>query len=86
MTSLAFILGCVPLMLAHGSGALARCSIGTVVVVGMTVATVVGVFLIPSSYVFIMRLFRIRLKLATLEEDSDEVGARQYLAAHKNDE
>ena len=86
MTSLAFILGCVPLMLAHGSGALARCSIGTVVVVGMTVATVVGVFLIPSSYVFIMRLFRIRFKLATLEEDPDEVGARQYLAAHKNDE
>ncbi|MEE1265217.1 MAG: efflux RND transporter permease subunit, partial [Akkermansia sp.] len=86
MTSLAFILGCVPLMLAHGSGALARCSIGTVVVVGMTVATVVGVFLIPASYVFIMRLFRIRFKLSTLEEDPDEVGARQYLAAHKNDE
>ena len=33
-----------------------------------------------------MRLFRIRFKLSTLEEDPDEVGARQYLAAHKNDE
>jgi HAE1 family hydrophobic/amphiphilic exporter-1 len=86
MTSLAFILGCVPLMMASGSGALARCSIGTVVVVGMTVATVVGVFLIPCSYVFIMRLFRIKFKLATLGEDPDEVGAREYLAAQKNDE
>ena len=86
MTSLAFILGCVPLMLASGSGALARCSIGTVVVIGMTVATVVGVFLIPCSYVFIMRLFRIRFNLVTLGEDPDEVGAREYLAAHKDDE
>ncbi|MBQ8900545.1 MAG: efflux RND transporter permease subunit, partial [Akkermansia sp.] len=86
MTSLAFILGCVPLMLASGSGALARCSIGTVVVVGMTVATVVGVFLIPCSYVFIMRLFRIKFNLVTLAEDPDEVGAREYLAAHKDGE
>ncbi len=86
MTSFAFILGCIPLMLSSGSGALARNSIGTVVVIGMTVATVVGVFLIPCSYVFIMRLFRIRFKLNELKEDPDEVGAREYLAAHKNDE
>ncbi len=86
MTSLAFILGCIPLMLSSGSGALARNSIGTVVVVGMGVATVVGVFLIPCSYVFIMRLFRIRFKLNELGEDPDEVGAREYLAAHKNDD
>ncbi len=86
MTSLAFILGCIPLMLSSGSGALARNSIGTVVVIGMTVATVVGVFLIPCSYVFIMRLFRIRFKLNELKEDPDEVGAREYLAAHKNDD
>ncbi len=86
MTSFAFILGCIPLMLSSGSGALARNSIGTVVVIGMTVATVVGVFLIPCSYVFIMRLFRIRFKLNELKEDPDEVGAREYLAAHQNDD
>ncbi len=86
MTSFAFILGCIPLMLSSGSGALARNSIGTVVVIGMTVATLVGVFLIPCSYVFIMRLFRIRFKLNELKEDPDEVGAREYLAAHKNDD
>jgi HAE1 family hydrophobic/amphiphilic exporter-1 len=47
---------------------------------------VVGVFLIPCSYLFIMRLFRIKFKLATLGEDPDEAGARAYLAAHKDDE
>ncbi|MCQ2365999.1 MAG: efflux RND transporter permease subunit [Akkermansia sp.] len=81
MTSLAFILGCLPLMFSTGSGAMARCSIGTVVVMGMAVATVVGVFLIPCSYVFIMRIFRITFKLNDLAADPDEEGARRYLAA-----
>ncbi|MCH5285498.1 MAG: efflux RND transporter permease subunit [Akkermansiaceae bacterium] len=85
MTSLAFILGCIPLVLSSGSGALARNSIGVVVVMGMTVATLVGVFLIPCSYVFVMRLFRIRFKLNELKEDPDEVEAREYLAAHADD-
>ena len=85
MTSLAFILGCIPLVLSSGSGALARNSIGVVVVMGMTVATVVGVFLIPCSYVFIMRLFRLKFKLHELGDDPDEVEAREYLAAHAND-
>lgn len=85
MTSFAFILGCIPLVLSSGSGAMARNSIGVVVVAGMTVATLVGVFLIPCSYVFIMRLFRIKFKLNDLKEDPDEVGAREYLAASGND-
>lgn len=85
MTSFAFILGCIPLVLSSGSGALARNSIGVVVVAGMTVATMVGVFLIPCSYVFIMKLFRIKFKLNDLKEDPDEVGAREYLAAGNND-
>ena len=73
-------------MISDGSGALARNSIGTVVVVGMGVVTMVGVFLIPCSYVLIMKLFRIKFKLNDLSEDPDEVGAREYLAAHKNDD
>ncbi len=85
MTSFAFILGCIPLMTSSGSGALARNAIGTVVVIGMATATVVGIFLIPCSYVFIMKLFRIKFALNELKEDPDEVGAREYLAAHKND-
>jgi hydrophobic/amphiphilic exporter-1 (mainly G- bacteria), HAE1 family len=56
MTSFAFILGCVPLMLATGSGAAARSTMGTGVVYGMTIATVVGLFIIPVCYVFVQRL------------------------------
>jgi predicted RND superfamily exporter protein len=47
MTSFAFILGCVPLMLATGSGAASRSTMGTGVVFGMTIATALGLFLIP---------------------------------------
>ena len=53
MTSFAFILGCVPLMMATGSGAASRSTMGTGVVFGMGIATVVGLFLIPICYVFV---------------------------------
>ena len=56
MTSFAFILGCVPLMLATGSGAASRSTMGTGVVFGMTIATAVGLFLIPVCYVFVQRI------------------------------
>jgi hydrophobic/amphiphilic exporter-1 (mainly G- bacteria), HAE1 family len=56
MTSFAFILGCVPLMLASGSGAAARSTMGTGVVYGMTIATAIGLFIIPVCYVFVQRL------------------------------
>lgn len=80
MTSFAFILGCVPLALASGSGAYSRNIIGIVVIVGMTMATVVGVFLIPSSFYFIMKLFRVRIARKTVEtEDPDEIIARKHL-------
>jgi hydrophobic/amphiphilic exporter-1 (mainly G- bacteria), HAE1 family len=55
MTSLAFILGCVPLMLASGSGAASRSTMGTGVVFGMGIATLIGLFLIPVCYVFVQR-------------------------------
>ena len=56
MTSFAFILGCVPLMLAKGSGAASRSTMGTGVVYGMTIATVLGLFIIPVCYVFVQKL------------------------------
>jgi multidrug efflux pump subunit AcrB len=56
MTSFAFILGCVPLMVAKGSGAASRSTMGTGVVYGMTIATVVGLFIIPVCYVFVQGL------------------------------
>lgn len=55
MTSFAFILGCVPLMLASGSGAASRSTMGTGVVFGMSISTVIGLFLIPVCYVFVQR-------------------------------
>ncbi|MEO7099539.1 MAG: multidrug efflux RND transporter permease subunit [Luteolibacter sp.] len=55
MTSFAFILGCVPLMLAKGSGAASRSTMGTGVVYGMTISTVIGLFLIPVCYVFVQK-------------------------------
>ncbi len=56
MTSFAFILGCVPLMLASGSGAASRSTMGTGVVYGMGISTVVGLFIIPVCYVFVQSL------------------------------
>jgi HAE1 family hydrophobic/amphiphilic exporter-1 len=56
MTSFAFILGCVPLWLATGSGSTARRILGTVVISGMLAATVIAVFLIPLLFVVFERL------------------------------
>ena len=56
MTSFAFILGCVPLLTASGSGAAARRILGTVVVAGMLTATLIAIFLIPLLFVVIERL------------------------------
>ncbi len=53
MTALAFILGVVPLYIAHGAGSAARSSIGTSVLGGMLIATVVGLFFIPMLYVLV---------------------------------
>ena len=56
MTSFAFILGCVPLWIAHGAGAASRQILGTVVVAGMLAATMLAVFLIPVLYVIVEKL------------------------------
>jgi hydrophobe/amphiphile efflux-1 (HAE1) family protein len=56
MTSLAFIIGCIPLAIATGAGAGARVSMGTAVVGGMLAATSIGIFLIPVLFVIIERI------------------------------
>ncbi len=53
MTSLAFILGVVPLLTATGAGSEARRVMGTTVFSGMVVATILGVILIPALFVLI---------------------------------
>jgi multidrug efflux pump len=56
MTSLAFILGCVPLAIATGASANSRISIGTGVIGGMLAATVIAVFFIPMFYYVIEKM------------------------------
>ncbi|MEC9374715.1 MAG: efflux RND transporter permease subunit, partial [Planctomycetota bacterium] len=55
MTALSFVLGTAPLLFATGAGANGRQSIGTTVFGGMVLATVVGVFFIPTMS-FVVRL------------------------------
>jgi hydrophobe/amphiphile efflux-1 (HAE1) family protein len=56
MTSFAFILGVLPLLLATGAGAASRRSLGTAVFGGMNAATLLAVFIVPVLYVVIERI------------------------------
>jgi HAE1 family hydrophobic/amphiphilic exporter-1 len=58
MTSFAFILGCIPLVAASGSGAVARKVMGTGVVGGMLAATCIAVFIIPMTFYVVEKLVR----------------------------
>jgi multidrug efflux pump subunit AcrB len=55
MTAFAFILGVVPLMVAHGAGAASRQSIGTAVFGGMLAATLLSLAFVPVFYALIER-------------------------------
>ncbi|MDT5158000.1 MAG: hypothetical protein QOH51_2357 [Acidobacteriota bacterium] len=59
MTSFAFIMGCVPLWIASGSGASGRRILGTVVIAGMLAATGIAIFLIPSIF-YLVEKFSMR--------------------------
>jgi multidrug efflux pump subunit AcrB len=56
MTSFAFILGVVPLVIATGAGASARHSLGIGVFFGMLVSTLLGVAIIPNLFIFVRKL------------------------------
>jgi HAE1 family hydrophobic/amphiphilic exporter-1 len=56
MTSFAFILGLVPLMLSSGAGATGNKSIGTGAVGGMLIGTIFGVFVIPVLFIIFQTL------------------------------
>jgi multidrug efflux pump len=57
MTSLAFGLGVLPLAIAAGAGSGAQRAIGTGVLGGMAVGTLLGVFFIPLFFVVVQRVF-----------------------------
>ena len=54
MTSIAFILGILPLAFAHGDGAQSRISLGTAVLGGMIVSTVMNLAIVPVLYVIVV--------------------------------
>jgi multidrug efflux pump len=72
MTSLAFMLGVMPLALSTGAGSGGRIAIGTGVVGGMLTATVLAVFLVPVFFVVV--LTRVRYKTQRAREDEERNG------------
>ncbi len=58
MTSLAFILGVLPLVIATGAGSASQRAIGTGVMGGMITATVLAVFFVPVFFVVVRRIFK----------------------------
>jgi HAE1 family hydrophobic/amphiphilic exporter-1 len=67
MTSFAFILGCLPLWFASGSGAAARRILGTVVIIGMLAATTIAIFIIPATF-YLVEKFTMRFSKAPAAE------------------
>ncbi|MFI5157505.1 MAG: efflux RND transporter permease subunit [Sphingobacteriales bacterium] len=67
MTSLAFILGVLPLVLATGAGAVARRTIGFTVLGGMFAASTIAIFVVPVLYVVITKVSYGKKKLAYLQ-------------------
>ncbi|HCT39746.1 MAG TPA: multidrug efflux RND transporter permease subunit [Moraxellaceae bacterium] len=75
MTSLAFILGVLPLVLASGAGSASQRAIGTGVMGGMITATLFAVFLVPVFFVVVRRLFKVserQRKLYAHESDGED--------------
>jgi HAE1 family hydrophobic/amphiphilic exporter-1 len=56
MTSFAFILGCEPLWLASGAGAVARQIMGTTVIGGMAAASGIGIFMVPAIFYLVEKV------------------------------
>ena len=68
MTSIAFILGVLPLVFASGAGAAGRHSVGTTVFGGMIVSTFLNLFIIPVLYILVRGWLPMKLKAQAVEE------------------
>jgi len=69
MTSLAFVLGVLPLALSSGAGSGGQNAIGTGVVGGMLSATALAIFLVPVFFVGVLRLFKVQPR-RPIDDDS----------------
>jgi multidrug efflux pump len=70
MTSMAFVLGVLPLAISTGAGASSRHEIGTGVIGGMLFATFLGLLLIPVFYVAVRRVLGDKLDEASAKAPS----------------
>ena len=68
MTSMSFIMGVMPLVLATGAGAVARNTIGFAVMGGMLASTSMAIFIVPVLYVLFTRLSYGKKQLAWLKD------------------
>ena len=73
MTSMAFILGVLPLALATGAGAASRNTIGWTVLGGMIASSTISIFIVPVLFVLFTRFSYGKKQLAYLQEHHDEL-------------
>jgi len=78
MTSIATIMGAVPLVLAGGPGSASRATIGIVIITGVALSTVLSLFVVPAFYALLAPFTRspdaVARKLETLEAETPVVG------------
>jgi HAE1 family hydrophobic/amphiphilic exporter-1 len=72
MTAFAFIFGCLPLWTASGSGAVSRRILGTVVIGGMALATLIGILMVPVTFSVVEYLSR-RLRRGGADTTMDSI-------------
>jgi len=84
MTSLAFILGIMPLVFASGAGAVARKTIGFTVLGGMIAASSLAIFIVPVLFVVITRFSYGKAKLAYLQLHHEELLVKARKAELQN--
>jgi hydrophobic/amphiphilic exporter-1 (mainly G- bacteria), HAE1 family len=73
MTSMAFILGVMPLVLASGAGGASRNTIGVTVLGGMIASSTISIFIVPVLYVLFTRMSYGKKQLAWLQEHHEEL-------------
>ncbi|NNB05537.1 efflux RND transporter permease subunit [Pseudomonas fragi] len=73
MTSIAFVMGTLPLARAYGPGSGSQHSIGTAVVGGTLAATFLAIFFVPLFYVAVMKLFKPKQRAVTVQATREGV-------------
>ena len=84
MTSMSFILGVMPLVLATGAGAVARNTIGFTVLGGMIASTSISIFIVPVLFVLFTRFSYGKKELAYLQAHHEELLERERKVEQQN--